>query len=197
MHLPCSGKTTHISVAAYHEAGHALAALWQGIWVGEISVDHDDPGAGLMKYSIASWENPFGYTVSPGQARLAWQTEYDFTLRLIRVALAGPLAEAQLLNTPLRHLGSVSDLDDCGRHIRDLYESWQALPEEAEVAWPGRRILNQTRDEVRRWVRRPKTWKSIHMIAACLAAGQELDAVSLGNWIGWVNHPDGQYPIWF
>lgn len=104
------GRRAYISVTAYHEAGHAIAGLWQGIWVEKIDVYHHTPGNGQTTFDYSGLVNPFDPNSSPGIALVAWQTEYDMTLRLMRVLLAGPLAEAKFLGKPLRSLGAKSDL---------------------------------------------------------------------------------------
>lgn len=158
-----------VLIAGYHEAGHALACLWQRFWVDSIDVYRHSPGAGATNFQLSDLVNPYRPAANPGCAVVAWQTELGNAKRLMRVLLAGPLAEANATGTPMRSLGSIPDLQACHEIVRHLYRYWQALPDEADIDWPGARIVNATRDEVRRWIRRPANWEQIQRSAIYLA----------------------------
>lgn len=86
----------HLDVAACHEAGHAMAALWQGFRVLGVEVSLGRPGAGRTVIANPRPRNPFDPTRGPGAARAAWAHTVETTMRVARVALAEPLAEARL-----------------------------------------------------------------------------------------------------
>ncbi len=102
-----SGKKLHINVAAYHEAGHALAALREGRQVSLVFAFHKYPGNGMCLYAPKPI-NPHDLAFNPGTAKAAWNHTLEATCAEIRIALAGPLAEAKVLGKPLRSLGDGS-----------------------------------------------------------------------------------------
>lgn len=168
------GMSPLVHIAGYHEAGHALACLWQKFWVERIDVFRHTPGAGVTRFHLSDLLNPYDPDVNPACALVAWQIEYNNAKRLMRVMLAGPLAEAKATGTPMRSLGSMQDLQTCHEVVRYLYRYWKALPEEAGIEWPGGRIVNATRDEVQRWIRRPANWERIRRSAIYLARCHEV-----------------------
>lgn len=190
------GYRTHTCLTAIHEAGHAVAALQQGFWVAEVRVAPADPESGHVLWRPGP--NPRGYRFldTPGNARAAWDLRYERTLRIMHMQLAGPLAEAKAQGKPLRSLGGTSDLIKCRGMARNLYDYWRALPPEAGIAWPGGRIINQTRDKVRRWLGQPKTWQLILEVASELARTRYLGPEELGEIVGRMQVRNGQRHLW-
>lgn len=119
-----NGDKAHIDVTAYHEAGHAVAALRAGRQIHKVIVSKTQPGNGLT-YHNPPLRNPFQLSTGDGNAMAALQYTYRTTCDEMRILLAGPLAEAKASGTHLRSLGSQSDLDKCFRmafrlvHLRD------------------------------------------------------------------------------
>jgi hypothetical protein len=109
-----NATTTHISIAAFHEAGHALAALNEGRQVIGLRVSTENPGNGICVHARKQ-RNQYDLAQNPGSANAAWLHTLKTTYSDIRICLAGPLAEAKALGKPLRSLGSRSDLDKCIR----------------------------------------------------------------------------------
>jgi len=174
---------THLDVAACHEAGHALAALWQGLRVFKIEVYLGNPGAGLTFYHLPPRRNPFDPTLGPGSARAAWQDTVSRTLREARVALAGPLAEARLLGKPMRALGAYGDLEHCRRLVERLAVCREWLCEFVELPpMDPQAVINRERARVRRWVARPRTRAQLQQLARVLSIdttvfGWDLDVI--------------------
>jgi len=165
--MPASrGGGTHVHVACYHEAGHAVAALFEQRQVGLVEVDYKKPGNGRVGYS----RPPLAYALNPhhsrGTALAAWEMGLAMGLSDIRILLAGPLAEAKALGQPLRALGAYSDLDRC-RSIADaLLERRQRLGKLAEIPETDQyQLLEPQRRYVRRWVGRPRAWYMITRLA--------------------------------
>lgn len=186
------GLPALVQIAGYHEAGHALACLWQGFWVETIAVYRHTPGAGTTHFRLTDLENPHDPASGPGIAKVAWQVEYHNARRLMRVMLAGPLAEAKAVGRPLRSLGSEPDLVACKEIVRHLYRYWQSLPQEAGVEWPGGRMINTTRDEVRRWLRQHQNWERVRWAGILLARLRKMSGDQLAEMVSDRGLPRGQ-----
>lgn len=165
----------HIDVAAYHEAGHVVAALSAGLWVKQVHVSFGNPGAGFMVHAPLP-RNPFDPGDGPGATRAAWEHTLRNRIAVIRVALAGPLAEAKALGKPLRALGARSDLDLCREHAEQLRYFHAYLTSYAPLLrFESAELLNRERRQVRRWVGRRHIWANIRNLADCLTCDGSLD----------------------
>lgn len=160
------GKRTHIGVAAWHEAGHALAAMREGRWVVAVEVSNALPGSGVTRQLVRRRRNRFNPAVGPGNARAAWEDTLAAYLADLRVTLAGPLAEAKAVNRPLRAIGADMDLETCrflAQRLRTLRECVEDFG--VDCGAPIAERFNQERKRVRRWVARPVNWRAIEKIA--------------------------------
>lgn len=171
------GKRTHMGVAAWHEAGHALAAMREGRWVVAVEVSDALPGAGVTRQLVKRRRNRFNPAIGPGSARAAWEDSLARYLAELRVSLAGPLAEAKAINRPLRALGAAIDLETCGHLARRL----QALREWVEIQGvdcgpPIAETFNEERKRVRRWLGRPVNWCAVEKIAWQLTGRHRITA---------------------
>jgi len=179
------GSLVHLRATAYHEAGHAVAALWEGRVVADVVIDTDGPNEGMTRFARPRIRNPFDPCTGPIAARAAWQ----WTLRRFRanarIALAGPLAEAKALGQPLRAHGAYGDLGKCQDLAEGLRFHWQKLHEVADVPWVDPEpLINAERAYVRRWVGRPRVWKLISRIAERLNQEKALYAREIAQEIG-------------
>tara|TARA_B100001964_G_C14132773_1_gene553695 strand:+ start:68 stop:784 length:717 start_codon:yes stop_codon:yes gene_type:complete len=177
------GHRAHIKAAAYHESGHALAALRVGRYVSRIVVDHGLPGNGVMSCQTPG-KNPFNLADGAGNAMAAWNYTYQTTLDAIFVSLAGPLSEAKLLGKPLRLMGNKSDLNYSIYLCARLQRLSKFASDYTDVPPIDVKLLNQMRDKVRRWINRPKTWAAITEVSEQLALVGHIDGDILGYVIG-------------
>lgn len=165
----------HIELTAYHEAAHAIVALYHGYAVTEVTVSLEAPGNGLMKYQPRlKRELP---DTRPGSIRAAWLETLNKYEGEIRILLAGPLSEAKLLNTPLRSLGARSDLLTAQR----LYLRLQDIQAEMSryTSIPKRlpaRYLDKLRRETRSLLGRPRLWEMVCAVARELKDMDYLEA---------------------
>lgn len=164
------GTRTHIDVAAVHEAGHALAAVREGRWIQQVQIRRDQPGAGVVYHSRQRSRNPYDPSVGTGSARAAWLHTLDRYSADLRIKLAGPLAEAKALNQPMRSLGAYSDLNGCHGLASSLEAHWVTLRSFADIEPVGTAAwMNSQRQQVRRWLGRPKVWYLVLRVADLLA----------------------------
>lgn len=76
-----------------HEAGHAVAAAWEGRQVGRIIVHRKRPGIGVVYHLRGCLRNPYDPTAGPGSARAAWEHTRARMLSDVRNKLAEPPCE--------------------------------------------------------------------------------------------------------
>ncbi len=188
------GSAVHIDITAYHEAGHAVCALWHKRYVEFVSVSYRSPGAGLMWYSACSQQhNPFNPWVSSESARAGWDIAVTKLQQDMRILLAGPLAEAKAVGKPLRSLGTISDLEKCrwlANRFDKLTSFTNILGSVPNVC--GIVIVNQARSWTRRWVGNPRVWQLIESVTMELASQGRLDAAQLGDIVSVAYAPAGQ-----
>lgn len=184
------GYQTHALATAYHEAGHALAALHVGRYVSEVTIDHRDPRNGGI-WHRKPIRNPYRISSGHGTAQAAWTHTFDTTLDDMFINLAGPTAESKLLGSPLRQLGNTSDLENC----MSLMQRLQILATFAShythiPAIDSIKLLNKTREKARRWIARPKIWKAIEVVALFLSEEKWVNGEQLHHLIGAAQESD-------
>jgi hypothetical protein len=172
------GADTHIAITAYHEAGHAIAALKCGREVITVSVSRDKPGNGLTVH----WRprrNPYDIIQQPD---LTWQHTRESLLDDIFITLAGPVTEARKLGRPLRGIGCTSDYIKCELLAQRLTVLGEFASHYTDVK-PLRidQLLNGLRLKVNRWVSRPKNWAQIEAVAEHLQSESSLSINGLTN----------------
>lgn len=171
------GKQTHIGVAAWHEAGHALAAMREGRWLIAVEVSDTRPGAGVTKQLVKRRRNCFNPAAGAGNGRAAWENTLAAYLAEVRVNLAGPLAEAKAVNRPLRSIGAGFDLNTCrllARRLQILRDYVESLG--VDSGPPISEQFNEERNRVRRWLAQPVNWHAIERIAWQLMRKHRLTA---------------------
>jgi len=179
-----NGTTTHISIASFHEAGHALAALREGRQVFGLWVSTENPGNGIC-VSAGKQRNQYDLAQNPGSANAAWLHTMKTTCSDIRIYLAGPLAEAKALGKPLRSLGSRSDLEKCIRLANRLECLNEYVSEFVDIdELEGVDILDGERKRVRRWLSQPRVWNAISLAAERLSMTGRLNWQDLDSLVG-------------
>jgi hypothetical protein len=179
-----NATVTHISIAAYHEAGHAMAALNEGRQVFGLRVSTENPGDGVCILARKQ-RNQYDLAQNPGSANAAWLHTLKTTRSDIRIGLAGPLAEAKALGKPLRSLGSRSDLEKCIRLANRLECLNTFVSEFVEIdELKGVELLDGERKRVRRWLSQPKIWNAISLAAERLSMTGQLNRQDLDNLVG-------------
>ena len=187
-----SGNQTRIKLTAYHEAGHAMAALREGIQVNRVVAYRGIPGKGVCTFNIRQ-KNPYDVESSPGSAIASWAYTLETTRSDIRIFLAGPLAHAKILGKPLRSLGAKSDLTKCLNLASRLTHLHSYVSQFAEIApIDTENILNTERLRVRRWLAQPKVWNAVELIAGKLSLTGQMGNLYLDELIGISNTPEMQ-----
>jgi hypothetical protein len=179
-----NATVTHINIAAFHEAGHALAALREGRQVFGLRVSTENPGNGICVHARRQ-RNQYDLAQNPGSANAAWLHTLKTSCSDIRIGLAGPLAEAKALGKPLRSLGSRSDLEKCIRLANRLECLNTFVSEFADIDELKRvDILDGERKRVRRWLSQPRIWNAISLAAERLSKTGQLNRQDLDNLVG-------------
>jgi hypothetical protein len=156
----------HSIITAHHEAAHAIVAMRYGREVLSALVNPSDPQTGLTVFRRRRRRPSLG-DMSPHDIRRAWSESLTYHSDHIRILLAGPLAEAKLLSTPLRSLGARSDLQTAERLIRTLEDLHDGLSRYTLLpCWPDREgYLNHLRRQTRALISRPDMWLMIERVA--------------------------------
>ncbi len=161
-----TASRAYCAIAAYHEAGHVVAAFREGRRIAEVSIEPELPGVGSTLRDEAELIDPYAHAVNAGMARASWRNRLAIARSDIRTLLAGPLAEARYLRKPLRADGSCGDLDACHDLAIWLGDEYQRLGGRHNLPpFEPVDFLNQERARMRRWVGRARNWGLIVPIA--------------------------------
>jgi hypothetical protein len=179
------GQYTHIDITAYHEAGHAIAAISSGRYVQGVFVSYDHPGNGLTISKKCRFENPFSPQTSSGSALAAWELTLAHVKTEMKISMAGPLAEAKLLGKPLRSIGAEHDLIYCEGLADRLDDVRNYNYQQYGISTtPGYQVMNDVRKSTRRWIARPKTWDLIGLVARKVGFVGDIDDADIFELLG-------------
>ena len=169
------GSQVLLTATAWHEAGHALAAMREGRPIDHVLIQHDNPGTGHMLYQHGWPDRRFCAKRSHGNARAAWEEDLAHHLAVLRVLLAGPLAEARKLGKPMRALGAWYDFENTWWLAQSLTAIQVDLRKHGVYFVPEvPAIFNAESRRVRHWLAQPVTWSAINRIAEELLEKNEL-----------------------
>jgi hypothetical protein len=146
---------TEPEVVAYHEAGHAMVAWQLGGRVRLVTIDPDNDDG-------PAWE---------GGTEIRWRRsegERELARKLVRVSLAGPVAEMLYTGDPY-HPGMVAE----------WAADWHAAWESAQLLWPDERqclaSLEQISLELYRHLNQESQWAALAALADNLLAHDTLE----------------------
>jgi hypothetical protein len=170
-----------------------VAAISVGRHIKEVVAFHEFPGAGEVWFSQAAAFDPQMVFASGGHARSFWNQSLVDIRNDMRIALAGPVAEAKAFNTPMRSLGAKVDLDQAAKWAKRLDELWVLVSAVTNIPLvPGLTILQQERARTRRWISRPKVWRAVLKTAMVLSRKERLSAREFRLVVGWALEPPEQ-----
>lgn len=158
-------RDVQYSLAAYHEAAHAVMALYCHKGVHSAQVSLTELGSGQTVFHPSYPRDRIG-EITPGNLRKAWEETLLRHSRRIRILLAGPLAEAKLLNQPLRSIGARDDLSQSEWLAFRLEVFYEELSRYTDIPWPRQEdYLNFLRRSTRAVIGRASVWEKIRAVA--------------------------------
>lgn len=155
-------------ITAYHEAAHAVLAFRFGVPVNEVALCSTGRLAGYVQLSDA----PLMYAVEASlcecTSELEWAMLVRDTEQRAMVLLAGAVAEAKLLETPLRSHCCESDLRKCldlcyalCGYREHLVATTAMSPPKVDPAAMADRLRRRTQ----RILAHPNTWRAVTTLA--------------------------------
>ncbi len=146
-----------LELTAYHEAGHAVAAVALGARVQLITLEPEAPDEGLPRM---------------GETQVVWKpgqfSDREARERGVKVALAGPVAEMLYSGDPYHPGFLVAWAAD-----------WQAALELADGLWPTEPLriegLERITRAVYRWLDAEPQWSAVAALADELLAQETLE----------------------
>jgi hypothetical protein len=179
------GVRAHYELAAYHEAGHAVVALYFGMRLKEARIDRHAPGNGRVSFDpvATDWLREMD-SAGPVAGLSRWARQLVAVERIAMFYLAGPLAEARHTGKPLRSLGARSDFD-LVRSLPQRFERWcselnldaPSLNDDAFFKYVCRRT--------RRLLGQQKIWRAVTVLAADLLAWERLPGDEVAETVQW------------
>src|SRR3990172_11009749 len=161
----------------------------------EARISHHLPGNGWVK-RMRTWLPEAPDTRNPQDALIYWTHVFSEVEREVKIMLAGPIAEAKLLRTPLRSLGARSDLerslsaqvflDDLRDSLRDVI----SIPDDQTA-----HFLERMRRQTRRLIAQPFSWKAITVLAKDLTGWHCLSGHDVAETVQWSKKPRSQLSL--
>lgn len=185
----------HCELASYHEAAHAVVALHYGRVVKEVRILHHFPGNGWVKW-VRAWFPDAPDTRNPRDTLRYWTHVFSEVEREVKIMLAGPLAEAKLLRTPLRSLGARSDLQRALAAQEFLDNLRESLRDTLFI--PGDQtahFLERMRRQTRRLIAQPWCWNAITVLAKDVMDWHHLSGHDVAETVQWSMKPRRQLSL--
>ncbi len=184
-----SGSRAYSEVAAYHEAGHAVAALLLGIEIEEVRIDRNRPGNGTTIYRTGPslWE---GYRMPKSAAPSRLACALSRRQRVAVFFLAGPLAEAKRLGVPLRSLDASGDFE----YIHVLMRGSDAC-QHGEVLPGAEHFFDTAVRRTRGILGQPSTWRAVTEVARELLMWGRLSGDDLAVTAQWARAGGRQFGL--
>jgi hypothetical protein len=177
-------------ITAYHEAAHAVLAFRFGIPVDEIAICSTGRLAGYVKLS----DGPLMFAVEASRCECTSELEWALLVRdteqRAMVSLAGAIAEAKLLGTPLRSHCCESDLRKCLQLCYALCGYREHLVETTAMSLrkiDPAEMADRLRGRTQRILGHPNTWRAVTTLARDLEGWGVLtghDSAETVQWSG-------------
>ena len=183
-------------ITAYHEAAHAVVALRFRIPIEEVALCHVGPVNGYVQM--------LDVPLIPKVARndhsslLTWTLVARATEQQSMVLLAGVVAEAKLLGTPLRAHCGESDLSRC-LHLCWLLDCYRrALVDTQAMVIPEEKpidMANRLRQRTRQILGHPRTWRAVTALADDLEGWSRLTGHDAADTVQWTRRIKNQLAL--
>ena len=127
-----------------------------------------------------------------------WQQSLALEKKYARMLLAGPIAEAKVMATPMRSLGAISDLNKVRNALPLLDALRETLVCHTEISKDYRiKFFPKLQQETRRLLGNPTIWKSVQVLANDLCARSSLTGEDVANTVQWARTTPGQFSFQF
>lgn len=184
-------------ITAWHEAAHAVVAFRFGIRVDELAICTTGPLAGYVQM-LSTPLVPQRDTWDGRVSQLTWAIVRQDTERHVMVRLAGPLAEARLLGTPLRSHSCESDLQSAMRLCALLEDYRKHLAATRGLLVPGEPpgdLASRLRRRTRHVLGYPPTWRAVKALADDLEVWSRLTGCDAADTVQWTRRIASQLSL--
>lgn len=179
-----------IELTAYHEAAHAVIALHYGWDVHDVNIHINNPGSGHIDFSVPKSPYSIKRNGRTSEILLYWQHYLTQRKNYCRMLLAGPMAEAKVMATPLRSIGATADLKKVRDLLRDLDGLRGNLLCHVDIPTDYRvKFFPTLQQETRLLLNNPKIWESIKVLADDLCDWGTLSGRDIAETVQWARLP--------
>jgi len=198
MEIQTYPKDINIDITAYHEAAHAVVALYFGWNIQIVSVDFDNPGNGHTLMSpVVSIKKDIS-NLKQIDALIFWKQYLKEQENRACIKFAGALAEAKILSTPMRSLGARSDFESILKILYELDSTRKKLRQLIHIPLDYRKGFDtRLRVKTRRLISQPQIWKAICNLADELIIWRTLDGGDVAETVQWTLGPPNQFIFHF
>ena len=175
-------------ITAYHEAAHAVLGFRFGLPVDEVALCLTGRLAGYVRFSSRPLMSAVEASQCECTSELEWALLVRDTEQRAMVLLAGGLAEAKLLGTPLRSHDCESDLRKCLQLCYALCGYREHLVETTAMSLPKidpAEMADRLRRRAQRILVHPTTWRAVTTLARDLEGWGVLTGHDSAETIQW------------